>query len=113
MSDCIFCKIAEGEMRSDKVYEDDDLVAFKDVHPQAPVHLLVIPRRHIDSLNETDEQDQALLGKLLIACRRVASEAGVGSAYRVVNNCGREAGQSVSHVHLHVIGGRPMGWPPG
>ncbi|MHC4992885.1 MAG: histidine triad nucleotide-binding protein [Planctomycetota bacterium] len=113
MSECIFCRIAEGKMPSDKVHEDDDLVAFRDVNPQAPVHLLVIPRRHIASLNEADEQDQALLGRLLVACRRLAAQEGVGASYRVVNNCGAEAGQSVFHVHLHLLGGRPMGWPPG
>ena len=112
MSDCIFCKIVDGAIPADKVHEDDDLLAFRDIHAQAPLHLLVIPKRHIESLNDADSGDAELLGKLLLECRRLAHENGL-EAYRVVNNCGATAGQSVFHVHFHVLGGRDMGWPPG
>ena len=112
MSDCIFCKIIEGEIPSDKVYEDDDAIAFRDIHAQAPVHLLVIPRRHIASLGDATEEHQALLGRLLLICKKLAREQDL-EAYRVVNNCGSAAGQSVFHIHFHVLGGRAMGWPPG
>ena len=113
MSDCLFCKIAAGEIPSKKVYEDDDFFAFHDITPQAPTHVLVIPRRHIASLDDAGEDDQALLGRLLLVCRGLASELGIAGGYRVVNNCGAPAGQSVFHVHFHLLGGRPMGWPPG
>ena len=112
MSDCIFCKIATGDIPSDRVLEDDDLIAFKDVNPQAPTHLLVIPRTHLASMNEAGEEDAALLGKLLLGCRRAADAAGL-TEYRIVNNCGESAGQSVFHIHMHVLGGRNLGWPPG
>jgi len=110
---CIFCKIAAGEIPADKALETDDLVAFHDVNPQAPVHLLVIPRRHIASLDEAGEHDRALLGKILTSMPGLAREQGIAGAYRVVNNCGAPAGQSVFHVHFHLLGGRPMEWPPG
>ena len=112
MSDCIFCKIAAGDIPSSKVLEDDDLIAFRDLNPQAPTHLLVIPREHVASMNEAGEEHAALLGKLLLGCRRAAEQAGL-TEYRIVNNCGESAGQSVFHVHLHVLGGRDFGWPPG
>jgi histidine triad (HIT) family protein len=95
------------------VHEDDDLLAFHDTNPQAPVHVLVIPRRHLGSLNDAGEEDRALLGRVLLALPGLARTLGVGSSYRVVNNCGREAGQSVFHLHFHLLGGRPLGWPPG
>jgi histidine triad (HIT) family protein len=112
-ADCIFCKIAAGEIPSDKVYEDGDLVAFRDLNPQAPVHVLIIPRKHLASLNEASDEDRALLGRVLLAARALAEKLDVASGYRVVNNCGAPAGQSVFHVHFHLLGGRPMGWPPG
>jgi len=112
MSDCIFCKIAGGEIPSDRVLEDDDLIAFRDLSPQAPTHLVVIPRKHIATMNDAAEDDEALLGKLLLGCKRAAAEAGIDE-YRIVNNCGATAGQSVFHIHLHVLGGRNLGWPPG
>ena len=112
MSDCIFCKIAAGEIPTDKVLDEDDLIVFRDINAQAPVHLLVIPRKHIATLNDTSEADEALLGRVLGACRR-AAEAEKLSDYRIVNNCGESAGQSVFHIHLHVLGGRSLGWPPG
>jgi len=113
MSDCLFCKIAGGEIPSKKVYEDDEFFAFHDISPQAPTHVLVIPRRHIASLEDAAADDEALLGRLLLVCRRLARELGIETGYRVVNNCGAPAGQSVFHVHFHLLGGRPMGWPPG
>jgi len=113
MSDCLFCKIAAGEIPSKRCYEDEDLVAFHDISPQAPVHVLVVPRRHLASLDAAGVEDGALLGRILLAIRKLARELGIESGYRVVNNCGASAGQSVFHVHFHLLGGRPMGWPPG
>ena len=113
MSDCLFCKIAAGDIPSDKLYEDDEIVAFRDVNPQAPVHVLIIPRKHLASLNDAEAGDAALLGKLLLTAKRLAGELEVGQGYRVVNNCGASAGQSVFHVHVHLLAGRPMAWPPG
>jgi histidine triad (HIT) family protein len=113
MSDCLFCKIVAGEIPADKIFEDDEIVAFNDIRPQAPVHALVIPRRHIESLDDAEAGDAELLGRLLLAVRRLAAETGVSGGYRVVTNCGAPAGQSVFHVHFHLLGGRSMGWPPG
>lgn len=110
---CIFCRIAAKEVGSSIVYENDDVVAFRDLSPQAPLHVLVIPRRHVASLDEMVDADAALLGAMLLAAKGVAAAAGLAAAYRVVTNCGAAAGQSVAHVHLHVLGGRPMAWPPG
>jgi histidine triad (HIT) family protein len=112
--DCIFCRIASGEIPSRVVLADDDLVAFEDINPQAPVHVLVIPRRHIATLNDLGPDDDALVGKLHRAAARVARERGIaGPGYRVVLNCNAHAGQSVWHVHLHLLGGRSLSWPPG
>ncbi len=113
MSDCLFCKIAAGEISADTIYEDDEIVAFHDASPQAPVHVLVIPRKHLDTLDDAEEGDRALLGQLLLVTKRIAGELGVAAGYRVVNNCGESAGQSVFHVHFHLLGGRVMDWPPG
>ncbi len=110
MEDCIFCRIAAGALPTPLVYEDADAVAFRDIQPQAPVHLLVVPRRHVASLNEAD--DGALLGRLLLAARKAAALEGLAQ-YRLVINCGEQAGQSVFHLHVHVLGGRVMSWPPG
>jgi histidine triad (HIT) family protein len=112
MSVCIFCKIAAGEIPADKVLEEDDLIVFRDLNPQAPTHLLIIPRKHIATMNDANEADEALLGRLLTACSRAAAAEKL-SEYRIVNNCGESAGQSVFHIHLHVLGGRSLGWPPG
>ena len=113
MSDCLFCKIVAGEIPSKRIFEDEQVIAFEDINPQAPVHLLVVPRRHVASLNEASDEDRELLGHLLLACRRLAGERDVASGYRVVNNCGAQAGQSVFHIHFHLLGGRSMAWPPG
>jgi len=114
MSDCIFCKIASKSIPSKLIYEDDQVVAFDDLHPQAPVHSLVIPKRHVVSVQELGEQDQALLGRLVLACAKIAKLKGLAeNGYRLVTNTGRDGGQSVFHLHFHVLGGRHMAWPPG
>jgi histidine triad (HIT) family protein len=110
---CIFCRIAAKAVPSNIVYEDDAIVVFRDLSPQAPTHVLVIPRRHVSSLDGMKESDAALLGSMVLAAQKVAAAEGLASGYRVVANCGADAGQSVAHVHLHVLGGRPMAWPPG
>lgn len=114
MTDTIFGKIARGEIPADLVYEDDDLVAFRDISPQAPVHILVIPRKPIPTLNDAGPEDAELIGKLFLAAARVARESGIAErGYRTVVNCNAAAGQMVFHLHLHVLGGRPLQWPPG
>ena len=114
MPDTIFGKIARGEVPADRVYEDDDVIAFRDLQPQAPVHLLVIPRKPIPTLNDAQPEDAELLGKLLLAAARVARATGIAeSGYRTVLNCNADAGQVVFHLHLHILGGRSMQWPPG
>lgn len=114
MTDCIFCKIAAGEIPATKVYDDGEVLAFRDINPEAPVHLLVIPRRHIATLNDLTEADAALIGQLYLAAKQVATELGVAeSGYRTVINCNRDAGQIVFHVHMHLLAGRELGWPPG
>ena len=111
---CIFCKIASGEMSADVVHQDEHSVAFRDINPQAPVHVLVIPRKHIESLNDAARREEGLLGHLLRVAARVANEQGVAEGgYRTVINNGAGAGQSVFHLHVHVLGGRPLAWPPG
>ena len=114
MSDCIFCKIAAGEIPADTLYDDGEVLIFRDINPEAPVHLLVIPRRHIATLNDLSEVDAALIGRLYLASQQVATELGVAeSGYRTVINCNRDAGQIVFHVHMHLLAGRELGWPPG
>ena len=110
MEECIFCRIVNGGIPTLFIHEDDEAVAFRDIQPQAPVHLLVVPRCHVASLN--DARDEALLGRLLTVARQAAAKAGL-EQFRVVINTGAEAGQSVFHLHLHVLGGRVMAWPPG
>ena len=110
---CIFCTIARHEIPANIVYEDDETIAFRDLNPQAPVHILIIPVRHLASLNEASAEP-ALLGKLLVAAQRIAAEHGLAErGYRVVNNIGADGGQSVGHLHFHLLGGRSLGWPPG
>lgn len=114
MSDCIFCKIAAGELSSDIVYENEQVVVFRDLNPQAPTHVLAIPRRHIASINDLTPDDASLVGELYLAAKTVAKQEGIHeSGYRTVMNCGEGAGQSVFHIHLHVLGGRALTWPPG
>ena len=112
-SDCLFCRIVAGEIPSDRVYEDDDVIAFRDINPQAPTHVVVIPRRHIPDAHALTGDDAPVLSSLFAALRRIAAEAGLTNGYRVVTNVGPDADQSVFHLHLHLLGGRAMGWPPG
>jgi histidine triad (HIT) family protein len=108
--DCIFCKIVKGELPSSKVYENDKVVAFHDIHPAAPKHVLVIPKKHIASMNEAAEEDRELLGELFLAAKHIAQELGIAeSGYRLINNCGPDGGQVVYHLHLHVLGGEKLG----
>ena len=111
--DCLFCRIVAGEIPSDRVLEDDDVVAFRDVNPQAPTHVLVVPRRHVPDVDTLADDDAGLLPSLFTAVRRVAELENLSKGYRVVTNVGTESGQSVFHLHLHVLGGRRMEWPPG
>jgi histidine triad (HIT) family protein len=112
--DCIFCKIVAGEIPAAKIYEDERAVAFRDINPQAPTHALVIPRTHVASLNEAGETDEALLGHLLLVAARVARDEGhADGGYRTVINTGAGAGQTVFHIHVHLLGGRSLTWPPG
>ncbi len=114
MAECIFCQIVAGAIPTKKIYEDEQVIAFDDINPQARVHMLVIPKRHVVSLDDTSESDAALLGQLMVVCAKMARERGLAeSGYRVVTNIGREAGQTVFHLHLHVLGGRSFSWPPG
>jgi len=114
MEDCIFCKIAAGEIPADKIYEDDTVVAFRDLSPQAPTHVLVIPRKHIATLNDLQPEDEAILGRMYGAAREIAVREGVAEpGYRTVVNCNEAGGQAVFHIHLHLLGGRMMHWPPG
>ena len=115
-NDCLFCKIALGEIPAKLVYHDEQLVAFRDINPVAPTHILLIPRRHLASLDEAldGDQDGALLGALLLVAARLARDEGLAErGYRVVANTGPHAGQSVPHLHFHLMGGRAMSWPPG
>lgn len=109
----MFCKIIEGKIPSTSVFQDDVGYAFADIHPQAPVHVLIVPREHISSLSGTDERKNALLGHLLLAAAEIARSKGLGKGYRIVVNTGEEGGQTVDHLHLHLLGGRQMTWPPG
>lgn len=110
---CLFCRIVAGEIPSDRVHEDEDVIAFRDINAQAPTHILVIPRRHIPDAHALTDADAPVLAKLFAATRRLADEAGLRSGYRIVTNVGADAGQSVFHLHLHLLGGRAMSWPPG
>ncbi|HEV2880508.1 MAG TPA: histidine triad nucleotide-binding protein [Pyrinomonadaceae bacterium] len=111
---CIFCQVVAGKISADIIYTDERAVAFRDINPQAPVHALVIPREHMDSLDDAAGRDEGTLGHLLRVAARVANSEGLSeSGYRTVINTGAGAGQSVFHLHLHIIGGRPLGWPPG
>ena len=113
MTNCIFCRIVNRAIPSKILYEDDQAIAFEDVNPQAPIHLLVIPKRHVASIQDLDG-DPELLGHLMLVCVKMARDKGIAeSGYRVVTNTGHQAGQSVFHLHVHVLGGRAMSWPPG
>lgn len=112
--DCIFCKIIHKTIPAKIAYEDEEVLAFHDLHPQAPVHMLVIPKKHISTINQIEPQDQMLAGKLLLTAQKLAKEQGFADAgFRVVMNCNEQGGQTVYHIHMHVLAGRHMTWPPG
>jgi histidine triad (HIT) family protein len=112
--DCIFCKIVSGEIPSQKVYEDDKVVAFKDISPVAPVHILIIPREHIASAMELNDNSANIVGHIFLVAKKIAKNLRIDSTgFRIVNNCGKDGGQTVNHLHFHLIGGRDMQWPPG
>lgn len=113
MSDTLFSKIIDREIPADIVYEDEQCLAFRDINPQAPVHILVIPKKPIARLVDSSDDDRELLGHLLIAAKKIAAENGIGDAFRLVVNNGEDAGQSVFHLHIHILGGRPFSWPAG
>jgi histidine triad (HIT) family protein len=110
---CLFCKIIDGSIPSTAVYQDEHCYAFADIHPQAPVHVLIVPREHIASLAEGNEEDKPLLGHLVSVAAEIARAKGLGKGYRVVVNTGADGGQTVDHLHLHLLGGRQLSWPPG
>lgn len=111
--DCIFCKIANGEIPSTKVYEDEKILAFKDLDPQAPVHVLIIPKEHIRWALDITEENSAVIAHIFSKIPEIAKEQGLTDGFRIVNNCGESAGQSVHHIHFHLLGGRDFTWPPG
>lgn len=112
--DCIFCKIVRQELPATLVYQDEEIVAFDDLHPRAPIHKLIIPRKHIATINDIEKSDVALVGHLIYTAKLLAKENGLAKdGYRIVMNCNKNAGQEVFHIHLHLLGGRQMSWPPG
>ena len=114
MTDCLFCKIIQGDIPAKIVHQDDHVIAFDDINPQAPLHQLVVPRKHLSTLNEVPTEDNALIGHMLQTAKQLAAAKGLAEdGYRVVMNCNAGAGQTVFHIHLHVLGGRQMLWPPG
>ncbi len=114
MSDCLFCKIRDGEIPADIVFENDDMVAFNDVNSQAPLHVLIIPKKHISTINDLAESDESIMGKLFTVAKTIAAQHGVSDdGYRLVVNCNEKAGQTVFHIHMHLLAGRSMNWPPG
>ena len=111
---CIFCKIIKGELPSEKVYEDENILAFNDLHPRAPIHQLIVPKKHIATLNDLTEEDTELAGTIIQTARHLAKKANISeTGYRTIFNCNKEGGQEVFHLHLHLLGGRPLQWPPG
>lgn len=111
--DCLFCKIINGEIPCTKVYEDETVFAFRDIEPQAPTHILIVPKEHIQSAAEINESNSAVVAHIFEVASKLAKEEGLEDGYRIVNNCGDIAGQSVKHLHFHLMGGRPFGWPAG
>lgn len=112
MADCIFCKIAAGEIPTNKVYEDDTVLVFRDMDPQAPTHILLIPKQHISSALELTEENSGVVAHIFAVAARLGKELGLERGFRIVNNCGEDGGQSVQHLHFHMLGGKAMGWPP-
>jgi histidine triad (HIT) family protein len=113
VNDCLFCKIARKELNSDIVHESDNILVFRDINPVAPLHVLAIPKEHLASVNDLNREHAALLSEMFIALSTIAKREGTDTGYRIVTNVGSDAGQSVFHLHLHLLGGRPMEWPPG
>ncbi len=114
MTDCLFCKMVSGEIQPDTVYEDDDVLAFRDINPQAPTHVLIIPKKHIATINDLQAEDAGLVGKLYLAAAKIAEQEGFAEqGYRTVMNCNEAGGQTVFHIHLHLMGGRRFTWPAG
>lgn len=112
--DCLFCKIVAGDIPSAKVYEDEKVYAFRDIEPQAPVHILIIPKEHIASANELTEENASVVGHIFAVAAKIAKDEGIADGgYRIVNNCGQDGGQTVGHLHFHMLGGRSLQWPPG
>ena len=110
MEDCIFCKIIKGEIPSEKVYEDEEILAFKDIHPAAPIHILVIPKKHIAMLTDLTQEDEAIVGKIYTAINKIAEQEGFKEqGFRVIANCGKDSGQEVMHIHFHILGGKKLG----
>lgn len=113
LTDCLFCNIINGRIPSTLIYEDEKVIAFNDINPQAPVHYLVIPKIHIESVDFIDEDNKELMGHIIFVASKLAKEQGLGSGYRIINNCGSDGGQTVGHIHFHILGKRQMLWPPG
>ena len=114
MTDCLFCKIRDGEIPSETVYENDDILAFKDVNPHSPKHILIVPRKHIATINDMEGEDAKIMGEMMLAAQEIAKTEGVAeSGFRLVINTNDDAGQTVHHIHMHLMGGRNMAWPPG
>ena len=110
MEDCLFCKIIKGEIPSNKVYEDEEILAFTDINPQAPIHILVVPKKHIESVAKLEKEDEALVGKIFSARKKISEEKGFkDEGFRVINNCGEKAGQTVKHLHFHILAGKDLG----
>jgi len=114
MADCLFCKIVNKEIPSNILFEDDDVLAFKDINPQAPIHFLIIPKKHIATMNDLQQEDEVLAGKIILTAKKLAEQENIAeNGYRVAFNCNHDGGQEVYHIHLHLLGGRRMQWPPG
>ncbi len=114
MADCLFCKIISKEIKSDILFEDDDVLAFKDINPQAPTHILIVPQKHISTINDLQQEDEALTGKIILTAQSLVKQENIDEkGYRLVLNCNSDGGQEVYHIHLHLLGGRQMQWPPG
>lgn len=113
MNDCLFCKIINKEIESDILYEDDEIIAFSDINPTAPVHILILPKAHIPSADDIDEDNSYIVGRIFQVASKLAKDRGLENGYRIVNNCKKDGGQSVDHIHFHLLGGRQMLWPAG
>lgn len=113
MEDCLFCKIVDGEIESEILYEDEEIIAFPDINPVAPIHILIIPKEHIESADDLEKRHSEMVGKIFLAAKKIARDMDLDEGYRIVNNCGEDGGQTVKHIHFHLIGGRQLMWPPG